>query len=115
MGAKKAAEIAESVVNRLFSDQIDRTGHSAKRIAADGKKTGDYEAIARDMNESSRRNNPDSPATFTADDARVVARFFDANRSRPVYTKAQSKARNKSAAPATTPSGAGAPDGFQPT
>ncbi|UQP02891.1 hypothetical protein L0Z36_26095 [Burkholderia multivorans] len=111
----KKLDKATDAIQRVFSDQIDRTGHSADRIVAARKKNVSYAAIAVQMTENSHRNNPDAPETFNADEVKTIEKFHRANRTRAVFTKAQMNGLIELADGSTPTSGTGAPDGLLPT
>lgn len=54
----------------------------------------DPSAVAVQVNENIK-NNPGMAANFTGKDMQAVANFYDANKSRPAYTKRQKKAMIK--------------------
>ncbi len=107
----KVADLWET----LTSDQIDRAGHSAARVVAARKKGVADSAIAAQLTENSQRNNPKDSETFTVSDVQSVAKFFKANRTRAAMTKTETSGLIDLANGSTPPTGAGAPDGFEPT
>jgi hypothetical protein len=92
-GMTKLQEIADKTVDlyeRVVSDQTSRTADAAARIASSLANEVDPEVIALQMTLNSRKNNPDAPTTFTAAKVKVINEFFEANRTRSVFTKEQS-------------------------
>lgn len=78
--------------DQVTSDQTSRTGHSAKRVASQLANNVDPEVVALQITKNSLKNNPDDPQTFTGEEVVTVAKFYAANRSRPVLTRKQSNA-----------------------
>lgn len=111
----KKLDKATDAIQRVISDQIDRTGHSADRIVAARKRNVSYTAIAAQMTENSARNNPDAPETFNPDEVKTIEKFHRANRTRAVFTKSQMNGLIDLADGSTPPTSARVPDGFQPT
>jgi hypothetical protein len=112
---KKIVDKAVDIWETLTSDQIDRTGHSAARVVAARKKNVADSAIAAQLTENSRRNNPKDPETFTVDDVQSVAKFFNANRTRSAMTKSETSGLIELADNSTSPSKGDEPDGLLPT
>lgn len=100
---------------KLTSDQIDRTGHSAARVVAARKKGVADKAIAAQLTENSERNNPNDSETFTFADVQSIAKFFNANRTRSAMTKSETSGLIELAINSTSPSGGREPDGLLPT
>lgn len=89
---KKAADDA---VNKVFFDQKSRAGSSAANISSALKNKVAPSAVAAQVNENIKKNNPGMDANFTGKDMQIVANFYDANKSRPAFTKQQTKAMIK--------------------
>ncbi|MBP4047746.1 hypothetical protein [Chromobacterium violaceum] len=86
------AESAADAWEELTSTQTSRTGHTAARVASALANGVDPEVIALQMTKNSRKNNPDSPVTFTAAEMPTIAKLHAANKTRPPLTKQQTGA-----------------------
>lgn len=107
----KAVDIWETLTN----DQIDRAGHSAARVVAARKKGVADTAIAAQLTDNSKRNNPGDPETFSVDDVQSVAKFFRANRTRPALTKSETSGLIELADASKAPAAGDVPGGLLPT
>jgi hypothetical protein len=86
------SQIADGAVDgweELTSNQTDRTGHAAARIASALANEVDPEVLALQATKNSRKNNPDAPEEFTGPDILTIARFHSANRTKSVMPKKQ--------------------------
>ncbi len=83
-----AARISDSF-EALTSTQTSRTGQSAARIASALANNVDPEVVALQTTKNSRKNNPQTAETFTADDMQAIAKLHRANSRRSAFTKQQ--------------------------
>ncbi|MEC4748583.1 hypothetical protein [Methylomicrobium sp. Wu6] len=88
----KITDGAVDLFESLTSDQTSRTGHAAKRVHSTLNNNVAPEVLALQLTLNSKKNNPDEPLDFTADDMISVAKFYKANKTRSAYTKKQSGA-----------------------
>lgn len=77
------------VWEELTSTQTSRTGHAAARVASALANNVDPEVLALQMTKNSRRNNPETPVTFTAAEISTIAKLYEACRTRSALTKQQ--------------------------
>jgi hypothetical protein len=85
----------DELVNKVFVDQKSRTGSSAACVAHALNNDVDVSAVTAQINANIKKNNPDSKVKFTDAKTDAVAEFYEANKSRPVITKKQTKALTK--------------------
>lgn len=90
-----AKTAADELVNKVFVDQKSRTGSSAACVAHALNNDVDVSAVTAQINANIKKNNPDSTIRFTDAKTNAVAEFYEANKSRPVMTKKQTKALTK--------------------
>lgn len=87
-----AEHIADSTVDaweNLTSNQTDRTGHAATRVASALASGVDADVLALQMTNNSRKNNPEAPEHFTVQDISSIEKLHKANRTRSALPKAQ--------------------------
>lgn len=90
-----AKNAADELVNKVFVDQKSRTGSSAACVAHALSNDVDVSAVTAQINANIKKNNPDSKIKFTDAKTAAVAEFYEANKSRPVMTKKQTKGLTK--------------------
>lgn len=73
----------------LTSTQTTRTGFSASRAAASLANGVAPEVVALQATLNSKKNNPETPTTFTAADVISVVKWHAANKTRTVLSKQQ--------------------------
>ncbi|RFP15127.1 hypothetical protein D0T25_18490 [Duganella sp. BJB488] len=88
-GARAIADGAVDGWEELTSNQTDRTGHAAARIASALANGVDPDVLALQATKNSRKNNPDAPQVFFGSDMLTIASFYSANRTRSAMPKKQ--------------------------
>lgn len=88
----KIADGAIDALEELTSTQTSRTGHAAARVASALANNVDAEVVALQMTKNSRKNNPDNPLVFTAEEMHTIAKLHAANKTRSGLTKKQTGA-----------------------
>jgi hypothetical protein len=76
----------------LTSTRTKRTGYAAARVASALAHNVDAEVLALQMTKNSKKNSPDSPITFTADDMLAIAKLHAASKTRTALPKKQTSA-----------------------
>ncbi|MEB7891849.1 hypothetical protein NGK36_21560 [Hafnia alvei] len=92
---RNSKDTALDTWDQVTSDQTSRAGHAMKRVASQLASGVDPEVTALQATKNSEKNNPDDPQVFSGDDMVAVAKFYVANRTRTVMTRAQTNAINK--------------------
>lgn len=85
----RLADKTVDVWENATSDQADRTGNSAARVASALVNNVDPRVVALQVTINEEKNNPKNPQKFTAAEIVTVARFYKANKRRPAFSKEQ--------------------------